>query len=177
MSHIRLNKAARKAVKGEAQAKTKESKRRSNDSSTQHPDKCLKLEDLSYWLGRLAVDDDASGLRQWKQQHGLPLYNVLSQPVRHELNKFFFDVTANPSKAQRKQLWYDLQLIDPTVQMKKIIRWFQNKRQYMKKQYGHAIQDSATTEGSNRKFWPRQSRSDGETESDESAASSESDSE
>jgi len=94
------------------------------------------IDDMAYWLGRLAVEQDPKALRQWKKQHRLPAYKVLSQPVRHELNKFFFDVSANPSKAERRQLWYDLQLIDPTVSMSKIVRWFQNKRQYMKKQYG-----------------------------------------
>ena len=94
------------------------------------------IDDMTYWLGRLTVEQDPKALRQWKKQHHLPAYKVLSQPVRHELNKFFFDVSANPSKAERKQLWYDLQLIDPTVSMSKIVRWFQNKRQYMKKQYG-----------------------------------------
>lgn len=100
-----------------------------------------KIEDMAYWLGRLTVEQDTKALRQWKKQHDLPAYNVLSQPVRHELNKFFFDVRANPSKAERKQLWYDLQLIDPTVSMSKIVRWFQNKRQYMKKQYGRSTEN------------------------------------
>jgi hypothetical protein len=92
---------------------------------------------VSYWLSRLAVGSDPKAMHEWRRQHGesKTTRDVLSQPVRHELNKFFFDVNPYPSKAERKQLWYDLILIDSDVRMEKIVRWFQNKRQYMKKQH------------------------------------------
>ncbi|MDR3571223.1 MAG: hypothetical protein P4L81_03420 [Candidatus Pacebacteria bacterium] len=67
----------------------------------------------------------------------------LSRPVLHELNKFFFDVTANPSREQVRQLWDELNEItmgplgdsvtkDDIIGCGKIIKWFQNKRAYMK---------------------------------------------
>jgi hypothetical protein len=104
------------------------------------------MKEIAYWLGRMQVNgNDAKSLRAWRQQNGeSSTYDVLSQPVRHELNKFFFDVTSTPSKAQRKQLWYDLQMIDSNVRMRKITRWFQNKRQYMKKHYGAADSQSSS---------------------------------
>lgn len=117
-----------------------------------------RLADLSYWLGRLKVQaNDAESLSEWKKRNNEPAYDVLSQPVRHELNKFFYDVCQNPSKAERKQLWYDLQLIDPLVRLSKIVRWFQNKRQYIKRQYGRPLQTESSSSSSSAD--PRQLKS------------------
>lgn len=128
-------------------------------SKSDRPSPKHLMHDLSYWLGRLQVkEDDAKSFRAWKQQNNESTYEVLSQPVRHELNKFFFDVTSTPSKAQRKQLWYDLQMIDSSVRMSKITRWFQNKRQYMKKQYGAPESTFSAAGGSQRSTRPKPKR-------------------
>lgn len=59
-------------------------------------------------------------------------YSVLSYEVRHELNKYFFDVNQKPSKSERQKLLYRIWHTDPSVSMSKVVRWFQNKRQYCK---------------------------------------------
>lgn len=108
-----------------------------------------KQDEVEYILSYIEAQRGPSRKRmnEWRKKYEEPAtYNVLPQPVRHELNKFFFDVTPNPSRAQRKQLWYDLQLLDPTVPMKKIVKWFQNKRQYMKKQYGQEISSADSSD-------------------------------
>ena len=76
-------------------------------------------------------------------------YDVLPRLVRYELNKFFFEVTQNPSRAQRIQLWYDLQMMNShsnELEMCKVVKWFYNKRAYMKKKYGKL--DGAIENGS-----------------------------
>lgn len=139
--------------KGSPERKHKHSasRRQHHEKQSKHDDdesNVRFMHDLSYWLGRLQVkEDDAKSLRAWKQQNHDSTYEVLSHPVRHGLNKFVFDVTPTPSKAQRKQLWYDLQMIDCNVRMSKITRWFQNKRQYMKRQYGASEPTPAAATG------------------------------
>ena len=111
-----------------------------------------KQEEIEYMMSYLAAEraPDGKNMDEWRKKYEEPAtYNVLSQPVRHELNKFFFDVTPNPSRAQRRQLWYDLHLLDTTVPMKKIVKWFQNKRQYMKKQYGQEISSADSADECN----------------------------
>jgi hypothetical protein len=131
-----IKKQTHKSSKGSPEGKIKysSSKRRQSGTPLEPLDAASRrMADLAYWLGRMQV----------QQNQNESTNEVLSQPVRHELNKFFFDVTSTPTKAQRKQLWYELQMIDPSVvlRMSKITRWFQNKRQYMKKHYG---QESST---------------------------------
>lgn len=99
--------------------------------------------ELVFWFDRLKMPVPESLTSAAYKESGRhivkePSYNVLSQPVRHELNKYFYDVNSNPSKAQRKQLWFELQMIDPAspLPLSKIVRWFQNKRAYVKRQYG-----------------------------------------
>ena len=101
----------------------------------------LKDAEFEYFLGYHAAMKHTSNRRlamqQWRKKHNEHIkYNVLSHSVRHELNKYFFDVSRDPSRTQREQLWHDLQQIDSTVQMTKMVRWFQNKRAYMKNKYG-----------------------------------------
>jgi len=71
------------------------------------------------------------------------IYDVLPQPIRHELNKYFFDVNSAPDKKQRKRLLYKLWLIDSTLTYVKLVKWFQNKRNYCKRN------GVATTESDN----------------------------
>lgn len=59
-------------------------------------------------------------------------YHVLSQPVRLELNKYFYEVNESPSKKERKLLLHSLWNIDVTVSYAKLVKWFQNKRHYEK---------------------------------------------
>jgi hypothetical protein len=61
------------------------------------------------------------------------IYDVLPQPIRHELNKYFFDVNSAPDKKQRKKLLHELWLIDPSLTYVKLVKWFQNKRNYCKR--------------------------------------------
>ena len=98
-----------------------------------------KKEEVEYCVSYLTAkrSGDKKKMQEWRTKYDEPVtYNVLSQPVRHVLNKYFFDVTSNPSRSELKQLWYDLQLIDASVPRAKLVKWFQNKRQYMKRQYG-----------------------------------------
>ena len=78
-------------------------------------------------------------MQEWmKKYDSSPKYKVLPREVRHELDKYFFDVRTNPSRSELKQLYWDLLKIDSSghVTHDKIVRWFQNKRQYMRRRYG-----------------------------------------
>ena len=86
---------------------------------------------------------DWKARREWMKENEGWAYEVLSRSVRHELNKYYFDQKENPSKAELNQLWYDLMKIDSSVQRSKIRRWFQNKRQYMKKQFAAKVKSAA----------------------------------
>jgi len=66
------------------------------------------------------------------QRAGGTTYNVLSQPVRLELNKYFYEVTDSPNSAQRQRLIEELWHIDHTVTKAKLLKYFQNKRHYVK---------------------------------------------
>jgi len=77
------------------------------------------------WLGALRAQRNPKAA-------AIKTYKVLSQPIRHELNKYFFDVTDTPSRAERKQLLEALWLIDYTVTKVKLTKYFQNKRHYVK---------------------------------------------
>ena len=92
----------------------------------------------------LKMQQSLSDVRDRKRGHNLwhadvqqqkptsKTYHVLSQPVRLELNKYFFDVQTAPSRKEREKLLHFLLTFDSDVSMKKLTRWFQNKRQYMK---------------------------------------------
>lgn len=86
------------------------------------------------WIGELRKRIGSSSYNNNQQQSDTvkKTYNVLSQRVRHELNKYFFDVTDSPSRAERKKLLSTLWLIDYTVTMAKLVKYFQNKRHYVK---------------------------------------------
>ena len=78
-------------------------------------------------------------MQEWMEKYdSSPKYKVLPREVRHELDKYFFDVRTNPSRSELKQLYWDLLKIDSSghVTHDKIVRWFQNKRQYMRRRYG-----------------------------------------
>jgi hypothetical protein len=51
------------------------------------------------------------------------------------LNKFFFEVSPKPTKHQRRKLWRRLTRKHPDtyIDLDKITRFFQNKRQYMQR--------------------------------------------
>jgi len=90
---------------------------KSSCSSSKAALKTSAREDFD-WLAALKV-----------QQQPIPstvkTYKVLSQPIRHELNKYFYDVSDTPSRAERQLLLKELWQIDYTVTMKKLVKYFQ----------------------------------------------------
>lgn len=106
-----------------------------------------ELKSLDHFFARVQVESDDADLeahRAWKTnrpQSTPALHSTrqardfFSRPVRYELNKFYYDVTSHPSRAQLKQLWEDMNLLQlvPYIDRKKIVKWFQNKRNYVKR--------------------------------------------
>jgi hypothetical protein len=95
------------------------------------------------YLAALKKGVNSQEMKQWKKNDRqlsvsghTAHYNVLPREVRHVLNKYFFDIRTNPSRAEMMQLWRDCcKMLCVPIEYSKIVRWFQNKRAYMSRQH------------------------------------------
>jgi len=100
-------------------------------------------ERLFDYLAALKKGPTSKEMKQWLKKYpesstsgSTAHYNVLPREVRHVLNKYFFDIRTNPSRAEMMQLWRDCcKTFSVPIQYSKIVRWFQNKRAYMSRQH------------------------------------------